>query len=121
MYLQADEALGLLTECVKRFPGGQMMFDLSPVFFTAWLRRGSRTSLRYRVPQMPFTLSPSDIADLVTTVPGIRAVHGLPMAQGRGKVLNTLMWSMQRIPLRTRSGPSSPSSSTANRTPPRRI
>jgi O-methyltransferase involved in polyketide biosynthesis len=99
MYLQPEEALGLITECAKRFPGGQMMFDLPPVFFAAWIRRGSRTSLRYRVPPMPFTLSPSDIADLVNTVPGIRAVHDLPMAQGRGKVLNTLMWSMQRIPL----------------------
>ena len=85
MYLQADEALGLVTECVKRFTGGQMMFDLSPVFFTAWLRRGSRTSLRYRVPQMPFTLSPSDIADLVTTVPGIRDVYRSADGAGPGQ------------------------------------
>jgi O-methyltransferase involved in polyketide biosynthesis len=99
MYLQPEEALGLITECAKRFPGGQMMFDLPPVFFAAWFRRGSRMSLRYRVPPMPFTLSPSDIAELANTVPGIRAVHDLPMTQGRGKVLNTLMWTMQRIPL----------------------
>jgi hypothetical protein len=39
------------------------------------------------------------LAELVNAVPGIRAVHDLPMAQGRGKVLSTLMWSMQRIPL----------------------
>ena len=56
-------------------------------------------SLRYRVPPMPFTLSPSDIANLANTVPGIRAVHDLPMAQGRGKLLNALMWTVQRIPL----------------------
>ena len=32
-------------------------------------------------------------------MPGIRAVHDLPMPPGRGKVLNALMWTMQRIPL----------------------
>ena len=98
MYLQPEEALGLIAECAKRFPGGQMMFDLPPVLFAAWIRNGSRTSLRYRVPPMPFTLSPSQIADLANTVPGIRAVHDLPMAPGRGKVMNALMWTLQRVP-----------------------
>lgn len=99
MYLQPEEALGLIAECAKRFPGGQMMFDLPPVFFASWIRRGSRMSLRYRVPPMPFTLSPSAIANLANTVPGIRAVHDLPMVPARGKVLNTVMWTLQRVPL----------------------
>ena len=30
MYLQPEEAMGLITECAKRFPGGQMVFDLPP-------------------------------------------------------------------------------------------
>ncbi len=99
MYLQPDEALGLIAECAKRFPGGQMMFDLPPVLFASWIRGGSRMSLRYRVPPMPFTLSPSEVADLANTVPGIRAVHDLPMAPGRGKVLNSLIWTLQRMPM----------------------
>ncbi len=99
MYLQPEEALGLIAECAKRFPGGQMMFDLPPVLFAGWIRNGSRTSLRYRVPPMPFTLSPSQVADLANSVPGIRAVHDLPMAPGRGKVMNALMWTLQRVPL----------------------
>ena len=48
---------------------------------------------------MPFSLSPSQVANLVNTVPGIRAVHDVPLPAGRGKVLNTLMWTAQRIPL----------------------
>jgi hypothetical protein len=51
------------------------------------------------VPPMPFTLSPSDVAKLANTVPGVRAVHDLPMVRGRGRVLNTVMWTLQRIPL----------------------
>jgi O-methyltransferase involved in polyketide biosynthesis len=99
MYLQPDEALGLIGECAARFPGGQMMFDLPPTLFAAWAGRGMRTSLRYRVPPMPFTLSVSEVANLVNTVPGLRAVHDLPFPAGRGKVLNTLIWTAQRLPL----------------------
>jgi O-methyltransferase involved in polyketide biosynthesis len=99
MYLQPDDALGLIAECAKRFPGGQMMFDLPPAWFAAWARHGMRTSLRYRVPPMPFSLPVSRAANLVNTVPGIRAVHDLPMPAGRGKVFNALVWTAQRIPL----------------------
>lgn len=99
MYLQPTEAMSLITECARRFPGGQMMFDLGPAWFTALTRRGMRTSLRYRVPPMPFSLSPSQIAELVNVVPGVRAVHDLPHAAGRGTVLNTVLWTMQRVPL----------------------
>jgi O-methyltransferase involved in polyketide biosynthesis len=99
MYLQPHEALSLITECANRFPGGQMMFDLPPTGLAALHRRGMRTSLRYRVPPMPFTLSVSEAANPVNTVPGIRVVHDLPYPPGRGKVLNTLLWTAQRLPL----------------------
>jgi O-methyltransferase involved in polyketide biosynthesis len=99
MYLQPDEALGLIDECAKRFPGGQMMFDLPPSGFAALSRRGMRTSLRYRIPPMPFSLTVNEVANLVNTVPGIRAVHDLPHAAARGKVLNAMMWTAQRLPL----------------------
>jgi O-methyltransferase involved in polyketide biosynthesis len=99
MYLQPDDALRLIAECAARFPGGQMMFDLPPAGFAALSRRGMRTSFRYRVPPMPFTISVSEAANLVNTVPGIRAVHDLPYPPGRGKVLNALIWTAQRLPL----------------------
>jgi O-methyltransferase involved in polyketide biosynthesis len=99
MYLQPDDALGLIAECAERFPGGQMMFDLPPAWFAAWARRGMRTSLRYRVPPMPFSLSVSQLANLVNTVPGLRAVHDVPLPARRGKVFNALVWTAQRIPL----------------------
>jgi O-methyltransferase involved in polyketide biosynthesis len=99
MYLQPDDALGLIAECAKRFPGGQMMFDLPPSGLAALSRRGLRTSLRYQVPPMPFSLSANDAANLVNTVPGIRAVHDLPHAEGRGKVFNAALWTVQRLPL----------------------
>lgn len=98
MYLQPIEAMGLITECARRFPGGQMMFDLPPSFAT-WARRGMRTSLRYRVPPMPFSMSAGEAANLVDVVPGVRAVHDVPLPRGRGTVLNAVAWAVQRIPL----------------------
>ena len=97
MYLQPAESLALIAACAKRFPGGQMMFDLPPRWFTAWARRGIRTSLRYKVPPMPFSLSLAEAADLANTVPGVRAVHDLPMPTGRGRLLNALVWTSRRL------------------------
>lgn len=99
MYLQPDEAMALITECAARFPGGQMIFDLPPSASAALVRRGVRTSRRYRVPAMPFTLSVAKAADLVNTVPGVRAVHDLPAPRGRGALLNALIWTVQRVPI----------------------
>lgn len=103
MYLQPDEAMGLIAECAKRFPGGQMIFDLPPVIVKRLTRKnGMRSSRRYRVPPMPFSLSPAELADLVNTVPGVRAVHDLPIPKGRGLLFGKLFpaywqwnWSKQ--------------------------
>jgi len=99
MYLRRDEALSLISECAARFPGGQMMFDLPPPWFAALLRGGLRTSLRYKAPAMPFTMSVGELADLVDTVPGIRAVHDLPLPRGRGPLFNVLLCTVQRLPV----------------------
>ena len=83
MYLQPDEAMSVITQCAKHFPGGQLMFDLPPVVVKR-ARKGLRASRRYRIPPMPFSLSASQLANLVDTVPGIRAVHDVPIPRGRG-------------------------------------
>ena len=98
MYLQPSEAMGLITECAKRFPGGRMMFDLPPSWAAGLASRGMRTSFRYRIPPMPFAMSASEAARLVDIVPGVRVVHDVPLPRGRGRVLNTVMWAVQRIP-----------------------
>jgi O-methyltransferase involved in polyketide biosynthesis len=84
MYLQPQEALGLIAECAKRFPGGQMFFDLPPIVIKKLAPKGLRSSMRYRVPPMPFSLSARQLADLTHNMPGVRAVHDVPMPKGRG-------------------------------------
>jgi O-methyltransferase involved in polyketide biosynthesis len=99
MYLQPEEAMGLITACARRFPGGQMMFDLPPAWFARFVSRGARTSLRYRVPPMPFSMSAGQAARLVDTVPGVRAVHDVALPAGRGSVFNAVAWTVQRLSL----------------------
>ncbi len=99
MYLQPEESMSLITECARRFPGGQMVFDLPPVIVKKLAPNGMRATRHYRVPPMPFSLSPSQLASLVDTVPGIRAVHDLPMPKGRGLMFNTLFPAFWRLPL----------------------
>jgi hypothetical protein len=48
---------------------------------------------------MPFTMSVGELADLVNSVPGIRAVHDMPLPRGRGQLYNALLWSMARLPV----------------------
>ncbi|MBS9534742.1 class I SAM-dependent methyltransferase [Mycobacterium sp. M1] len=91
MYLQPEESMGLIAECARRFPGGAMMFDVPPSLFGWLLRRGVRTSMRYTAPPMPFTLSAAEAANLVNTVPGVRAVRDIPLPLGRGLIFNTLL------------------------------
>ena len=99
MYLQPEESMGLITECAKRFPGGQMIFDVPPVVVKKLAPKGMRASRHYRVPPMPFSLSPRELAGLVDTVPGITAVHDLPMPKGRGLIFKTLFPAFWQLPL----------------------
>ncbi len=99
MYLQPEQALELITQCARRFPGGQMAFDLPPAWFSKLSRYGGlRPTLRYKVPPMPFSLSSAQAADLVHTVPGIRRVRDLQMPSGRGLLLKTAVSILYRAP-----------------------
>ncbi|MGY4711172.1 class I SAM-dependent methyltransferase [Mycolicibacterium sp. CBM1] len=84
MYLQPHEAMDLISQCAKRFPGGQMFFDLPPVLVKKLAPKGIRSSRQYRVPPMPFSLTIDQLAELVHTTPGVKAVHDIAMPRGRG-------------------------------------
>ncbi|MFZ1179552.1 MAG: class I SAM-dependent methyltransferase, partial [Mycobacterium sp.] len=96
MYLQPEQALDLIAQCAKAFPGGRMLFDLPPSWFSKVGRHGLRTSLRYKGPPIPFSLSAGQAADLVNTVPGVRAVRDLQLPPGRGLVFNAALSLLYR-------------------------
>ncbi len=99
-YFEPAEALGLLRECARRFRGGQLMFDLPPKS-QAWMAAHPRLwrLLRQDWPRTPFSLSPSELADLNDRVPRVRAVHNLPLPRGRGMLFGRLLPRTERLPV----------------------
>lgn len=99
-YLEPGEALGLIAECARRFPGGQLMFDLPPKVQALLAARPRLwTLLRGDWPRTPFSLTVRELATLVDTVPGVRAVHDLELPRGRGPLFDTLLPKTQGLPI----------------------
>jgi O-methyltransferase involved in polyketide biosynthesis len=97
MYLQPAESMDLIAACARRFPGGRMFFDLPPTIVKRMAPRGIRASRHYRVPPMPFSLSISQLRALVGTVPGLTAVHDVPMPAGRGFFFGKVFPAIWRV------------------------
>lgn len=97
MYLQPSEAMDLITQCAKRFSGGQMFFDLPPTIIKKVAPKGIRASKVYRVPPMPFSLSINQLRALVGTTAGLTAVHDVPMPRGRGFFFSTVFPAFWRF------------------------
>lgn len=99
MYLQPEEALGLIAECARRFPGGQMVFDLAPPWFAGLAKKGwLRPSRRYTMPPMPFSKTVPELAELAHTIPGIAAVRDMPTPRGRGPLMNAVITTVFNNP-----------------------
>ncbi len=106
MYLEPDDALGLIRECAARFPGGQMMFDSIPHWFSRRTIKGLKLSDRYIAPPMPFGLSPDEGVALAGGIPGVRAARDIAMPPGRGIWKLAARPTMDRIGFLRRNRPS---------------
>ncbi|HEX2283562.1 MAG TPA: class I SAM-dependent methyltransferase [Mycobacterium sp.] len=84
MYLEPDDALALIRDCAARFPGGQMMFDSIPHWFSRRTLKGFKLSDRYIAPPMPFALTADEGLDLAGRVTGVRSAGDIPLPPGRG-------------------------------------
>jgi O-methyltransferase involved in polyketide biosynthesis len=84
MYLEPRDALGLMRDCAARFPGGQMMFDSIPHWFSRRTLKGLKLSDRYTAPPMPFGLTADEGLALADSIPGVRVARDIPLALGRG-------------------------------------
>jgi O-methyltransferase involved in polyketide biosynthesis len=105
MYLEPDDAIGLIRECAARFPGGRMMFDNIPPFFSRRTLKGLKLSDRYAAPRMPFGMTPDDGLALADTVPGVRRARDIGMPSGRG-IFKLFAWPMFQHGILSRCRPS---------------
>ena len=84
MYLQPEDALDLIRDCATRFPGGQMIFDSIPHWFSSRTLKGLKLSDRYTAPPMPFGLTVDEGLALADSIPGVRAARDIAYPPGRG-------------------------------------
>jgi O-methyltransferase involved in polyketide biosynthesis len=98
MYLEPEDALGLIADCAARFPGGQMMFDSLPRWFTAKTLKGWKLSDRYLAPAMPFGQSVDEALAIAGTIPGVRSARDVALPPGRG------LWKLAARPALDRVG-----------------
>jgi len=92
MHLQPDQALNLIAECARRFPGGQLLFDLPPAWASRLSRRrGQRISRHYRAPSLQFGALPSQLAALLTPMAGVSSIHNLRFPLGRSRTINAVL------------------------------
>ena len=95
-YFQPEQALSLIGECARRFPGGEMMFDLPTKLQTLLSRQRSRTKLPTVLaahPVQPFG------ARSRRSRKNPRSPGGTQRAdpRGRGSLFN-LLWKTQELP-----------------------
>jgi O-methyltransferase involved in polyketide biosynthesis len=106
MYLQPDDALGLIRDCAARFPGGQMMFDSIPHWFSRRTLKGFKLSDRYTTPPMPFALTADEGLALADTIPGVSTARDIPLPPGRGAFKVAAWPPLDRVGFLRRNRPS---------------
>jgi O-methyltransferase involved in polyketide biosynthesis len=106
MYLEPEDALGLIADCATRFPSCQMMFDSIPRWFSARTLEGFRLSGRYIAPPMPFGQSADEALAIAGTLAGVRLARDIALPPGRGAWRLASAPVLDRIGLLRRSRPS---------------
>ena len=106
MYLEPGDALGLIRDCAARFPGGQMLYDPIPRWFSRRALAGFKLSDRYIAPPMPFGLTADEGVALADGIPGVREARAIAPPPGRGIWKWTAWPPLDRIGLLRRIRPS---------------
>jgi O-methyltransferase involved in polyketide biosynthesis len=106
MYLEPEDALGLIADCAARFPGGQLMFDSIPHWFSRRTLTGLRLSDRYITPAMPFAMTADEGLALAGSIDGVRTARDITLPPGRGLWRLAGSSAPDRVPAFRRARPS---------------
>ncbi|GAA4987443.1 class I SAM-dependent methyltransferase [Kitasatospora paranensis] len=102
MYLRPPEVRDLIARCAERFPGGSMVFDAVPRWFSRLTLTGRMRSAGYQAPPMPWGMDAGERAKLRTASPAVGAVRDVGPTGGRGPVGALLPFALTLPPLATR-------------------
>lgn len=101
MYFTPEQALSLIADCAARFPGGQMIFDSIPAWFSAKTLKGLKPGPGYTAPPMPFHLSVSQAVELPNRIPNVETATDMRLPLGRGLwggPFARLLWRLFSLP-----------------------
>lgn len=99
MYLRPTEVRDLIAGCAEGFPGGALVFDAVPRWFSARTMRGTlRTAQGYRPPPMPWGMDAGELGKVRSAHPRISEVRELPPPRGRGLYHGALVPVLRRLP-----------------------
>lgn len=100
MYFRPEDTLGLIADIAARFPGGVLVYDSIPHWFSKRTRKGLKLSGGYVAPLMPYAQTVGE-AQRLTRISGVRRVRDVELPRGRGPWGSSLLrWASNRPPLR---------------------
>lgn len=84
MYLPAADVHALIADCATRFPGGRIVYDSVPAWFSRMTVAGkAKLSKSYVTPPMPTSQKVSDLDSLVRLIPGVVAAREVAVPPAR--------------------------------------
>ncbi|MEV7782062.1 class I SAM-dependent methyltransferase [Kitasatospora sp. NPDC088351] len=102
MYLQPAQVRTLIAGCAERFPGGSLVLDAVPRWFSRLTLSGKMRSHDYQAPPMPWAMDAGERDKLRTAGPAVAAVRDVRPTGGRGLVGALLPLALTVPPLATR-------------------
>lgn len=86
MYLPKDEVHALIADLAAHFPGGRLIYDSIPAWFSKMATSGKvKLSDRYVAPVMPTSQTVSEAARLPRLIPGVASARDVMLPRGRGR------------------------------------
>ncbi|MER7580179.1 class I SAM-dependent methyltransferase [Kitasatospora sp. NPDC097691] len=86
MYLPPARVRSLIADCAERFPGGSLVLDAVPRWFSRLTLNGKMHAHGYRPPPMPWAMDAGEREKLRTASPAVSAVRDVRPTGGRGLV-----------------------------------
>jgi len=101
MYFQREDVARLIAACAARFPGGTMMFDVIPRWFSQKTQspEGFGLSNDYQTPPMPFGINVSEREWFRGLHPNVVALEDIEMGRGRGFLFGYVFPFLRLLPL----------------------
>ena len=99
MYFQPGQVHELVAACAQRLPGGALLFDAVPPWFSARSRGGQlRTAQGYQAPAMPWAVDAAERGRLRSLHPNITGLTELRRPRGRGLLYGWLFPLLNTLP-----------------------